>query len=188
MPTSPARVSRPSYLTPAPFPLSRIGAASSREAQHSHAKRVCASSARPTADTTLHRHRTWISGLPMFARCRSFVRAVRRWLTWFDDGALQSLSIREVRLSSWGPAIMGPAIMALRSWALRSWALRSWPLRSWALRSWALGALGAWASSKTSSRAAEVVALRKFSATPSMAVSNCNNLPDHGLSGHKQRL
>jgi len=50
---------------------------------------------------------------------------------------------------------------------------------------WALGSR-AWASSKTSSRAAEVVALRKFSATPSMAVSNCNNLPDHGLSGHKQ--
>ena len=39
---------------------------------------------------------------------RSYVRAVRRWLTWFDDGALQSLSIRKVRLSSWGPAIMGP--------------------------------------------------------------------------------
>ena len=43
---------------------------------------------------------------------RSYVRAVRRWLTWSDDGALQSLSIRKVRLSSWGPAIMGPAIMA----------------------------------------------------------------------------
>jgi len=42
---------------------------------------------------------------------RSYVRAVRRWLTWSDDGALQSLSIRKVRLSSWGPAIMGPAIM-----------------------------------------------------------------------------